>query len=232
MNTLTPSMSPGTIIWQLVRKDWHFVRGPMLAYIVLGLIAIAMLTIEQQTVFMVGAILLISVVAIVGIHLVFGTVISERKLRTLPLVMSLPLTYVQYSIAKLVANIGIFATVWATLLATALVVIAVRDNLPDGLIPFAVIVLTELFAAYVVILAVAMISESEAWSVVVMSILNIGISIFMISVANIPAIGPHIEGPVPVWNATTLGIIGIEILVIAGLIVLTLLMQSKKTDFL
>ena len=40
------------------------------------------------------------------------------------------------------------------------------------------------------------------------------------------------EGPVPVWNAATLTIIGIEVLIIAGLIGLTLLMQSKKTDFI
>ena len=98
--------------------------------------------------------------------------------------------------------------------------------------PYAVIVLGELFAAFVLVLAVALITESEPWTIVIMTILNIGISMFMFLIGGIPAIGDHIGGPVPVWNGTAILIIGIEFLIIALLIGVTLAVQSRKTDFL
>ena len=92
--------------------------------------------------------------------------------------------------------------------------------------------LTELFAAFVVTLSVAMIFESEAWTIVTMTILNVGISIFLNLVGSIPAIYNHMSGPDIVWNGTALLILGIELLVIGVAIVITLAVQARKKDFL
>lgn len=224
--------STGNLIWRLIVKDWTFVRTPMAAYLVLGLIATTLLASEQSLAFYIGTTLLISVVVIVGAHLVFATVVKERSLQTLPLVMSLPITFIHYSLAKLGANIGIFVLAWLPLLVVTLMVIGSRDSIPNGLIPYAVIVLTELFLAFVAVLAVALITESEPWTIVTMSIFNIGVSIFMFVIGGLPGISDHIESPVAVWNGTALLILAIELVVISGLIAVTLFVQSRKTDFL
>lgn len=220
------------IVWALVRKDWSFVSGPMLAYGIVGLIAVLLLAVENRIAQIVGISVLVSSIVIIGVHFVFGTVITERSKQTLPFVMSLPVSYTQYSIAKLISCIGGFALLWSLLLIATLVVIASDNHLSGGLAPFAVMVLLELFAAYAVTLAVAMVTESEVWTIVVVTVLNIGISIFMNIVGGLSAVGPYLEGPDPVWNATVLGIVGAEIAVIVVAIGVTLALQARKTDFL
>ncbi|MDJ0908420.1 MAG: ABC-2 transporter permease [Woeseiaceae bacterium] len=230
--TMNAQTSSAAIIRQLVLKDWYFVRYPMAAYLATGIAAAVLMSVPHQMAFMIGSILLLSVVVIVGIHLVFGTVIHERSQQTLPMIMSLPITFRQYSVAKLMSNVGGFAIAWAVLFAVTVAVILTRDNLPDGLVPFAVIALTELFAAFVLTFAVAMISESEAWTIVTMTIFNIGISIFLNLVGSIPAIGSHMGGPSPVWNGTVFLILAILGLIIAAAIFITFAAQARKKNLL
>ncbi len=230
--TVSARTSTAAIVRQLVLKDWYFVRYPMVAYLTLGIGAAILMSVPHHIAFMIGSVLLLSVVIIVGVHLVFGTVTHERSQQTLPMVLSLPITFTQYSVAKLISNIGGFAIAWSILLTAALAMIVTRENLNEGLIPFAVIALTELFAAFVLTLAVAMISESEAWTVVTMTILNIGVSIFLNVIGSLQAIGSHIGGATAVWNSTALTIIAVEWLVIAAAIVVTLAVQARKRNFL
>lgn len=230
--TMNHQTSPASIVRQLVLKDWYFVRYPMAAYLTTGVGAAVLMSVPHQMAFVVGSILLLSVVVVVGVHLVFGTVTYERSQQTLPMVMSVPITFRQYSVAKLISNVGGFAIAWSVLVAVTLALILTRDNLPDGLIPFAVIALTELFAAFVLTFSVAMISESEAWTVVTMAIFNIGISIFLNLVGSIPAIGDHMGGPAPVWNGTAILILGILWLIVAAAIPVTLAVQARKKNFL
>ena len=122
--------------------------------------------------------------------------------------------------------------VQSVLFAVTVAVILTRDNLPDGLVPFAVIALSELFTAFVLTFAVAMISESEAWTIVTMTIFNIGISIFLNLVGSIPAIGSHMGGPAPVWNGTVFLILAILGLIIAAAISITFAAQARKKNLL
>ena len=229
---MNKQVSARPVFWQLVRKDWYLVAWPLVALLLAGLASIVVLSINHWMTFLVGSILLISVVVLIGVVLVFGSVVNERSQKTLALVMSLPITAVQYTAAKLVSNVGVFTLAWQVLLGSTVVAILTRDNLPDGLIPFAVIVLGQLYVAYAITVAVALISESELWTIVVFSAFNISISIFMNLMGRLSEIGSHMEGPVPVWNATALGIIAVEWLIVAGAVAVTLWVQSRKTDFL
>ena len=100
------------------------------------------------------------------------------------------------------------------------------------MIPFAVITMGELAVAFVLVLAIAMVLESEAWTVVVMTICNISISIFMHAVGRIPGMYEHMGGSAPVWNSTALGLLSAEALLIVALIAGTFVLQSRKTDYL
>lgn len=229
MNTPLETRS---LIGPLVAKDWQLVRGPMAGYAALGLVSLGLLSIDSQLMFTIGAILLLTLVVIVGAHLVMVTVVKERGQQTLPFVMSLPITPMQYTAAKLAANLGMFLAAWAAVLAAVVGLLLASERLPDGLVPYAVIVMSELFIAFALTLAVALISESEAWTVVVMSVGNVSISIFMITLARIPAIGQFMMGDVPVWNGTALSILAAEAALIALIVAATFWVQSRKRDFL
>ncbi|MEM6514502.1 MAG: ABC-2 transporter permease [Pseudomonadota bacterium] len=220
------------IEWQMILKDWSFMRGPMLGYLGLGAIAIAMIGLGRNMVFYAGVIILVSIIVIIGIHAVFGSVMSERKNQTLPFMLSLPVTFLQYTRSKILGNLLLFSMSWLALTVATLLVIAGSEHIPNGLIPFAVIVLGELFAAFALLLAIAIVSESEVWAIVVMTICNIGISIFMNAIGSLPAINATMSGPVTVWNITSVGIVAAEAALVAVLIAVTFYLQSRKADYL
>ncbi len=218
--------------WNMIYKDWHFVRLPMLGYAALGALAVAMIGFASGVVLYTGVVLMISVVVIIGIHFVFGTVIFEKTKQTLPFMLSLPVTFLQYTRNKMVSNLLGFGFGWSVLTAATVIAIATTDQIPNGMIPFAVITLGELAVAFVLVFSIAMVMESEAWTIVVMTICNIGISIFMHAVGGIPGIYQHMGGSEPVWNSTALGLLVAEAGLITALIAGTLFLQSRKTDYL
>ncbi len=218
--------------WNMILKDWHFVRLPMLGYAVLGAISAILIGFTSGLSLYIGVILMISTIVIIGIHFVFGTVINERSKQTLPFMLSLPVTFVQYSRNKVLSNVLGFALGWAALTAATVAAIYSTDEIANGMIPFAVITLGELAVTFVLVFAVAMVLESEAWTIVVMTTCNIGISIFMHAVGSIPDMNMHMAGPEPVWNSTAISLLLAEAGIIIALIAGTLFLQSRKTDYL
>jgi len=221
-----------TMIKHLVAKDWHFNRVPLLLYTIVGIIALAILPFKQEGLFYVSMVLLISAVIVVGAHLIFVTVVIERKEQTLPFIMSLPVSFMEYTMAKIVINIGTFLGIWLFLTAGTIGVIVFVDAIPNGLIPYTTIALIELIAAYVLVLSVSMVSESEAWTIVVMTITNICVSLFWYFLGSFESIAKHIEGEVAVWNSTAFTFIAVELAVITALIGMTFFFQSRKKEFL
>lgn len=222
--------------WQMVKhlaaKDWQFNRGPLIAYLVVGLLAAAVLSIPHTTAFYVAAVLLISAVNIAGIHLVVTTVLHERKNQNLAFVMSLPVSYWEYTLAKMLVNIGVFLVFWLILSCSVLGVTLSFDSVNNGVLPFMIIALLELFIAFILLFAIAIVTESEAITVVFMTLASIGVSLFWHFTASVEAIGAQMQGDVIDWNSTVLTFIGIEILILLVALLGTLFMQSRKTDFL
>ncbi|TQV76561.1 hypothetical protein FLL45_00950 [Aliikangiella marina] len=220
------------MIKHLIAKDWHFNRIPLMLYTLVGFIALAMLPFNQQGLFYVSMVLLISSVIVVGAHLVFVTVVIERKEQTLPFVMSLPISFMDFTMAKLLVNLGAFMTIWFVLVAGMMGIIFSVDTLPNGLVPYATIALIELIVAYVLVLSVAIVTESEAWTIVVMTLTNVCVSLFWYFLGSFESIAKYIEGEVAVWNSTAFAFIAIEIGIIATMIGLVFYFQSRKTEFL
>ena len=221
-----------TVTLQVIKKDWHFFRTYLLGYALLSALSLALMAYATEVSFMVGSVLLITVVVTSGIHMTFASVIYERTKQTLPFIMSLPITYMQYTRAKLIGTLGLYGIFWTLLLIVVKVVLQNVDDLPNGLWPFATIILTELFVANLLMLSVAMITESEAWTIVVMAVCNVGISIFMYFVRTLDDISAHMNGAVAVWNSAAFGMIAALLLIATVFISITLFVQSKKRDFL
>jgi ABC-2 type transport system permease protein len=220
------------MIKHLMHKDWFLNRIPLAGYLVVGAIALVLLSVKNATAFYIGTVLLISIVVIIGIHLVFATVINERKNQTLPFIMSLPITYLEFSLAKIILNLSVFTISWGLLFVGTLLVITSVETIPNGLIPFTTIFMLQLFIIYLLVLAVALISESETVTVVVMSIANISISVLIFSTTSVAEIGRYMEHSVSVWNGTAITFISLELTVMTLLVGLMIFAQSRKTDFI
>jgi ABC-2 type transport system permease protein len=220
------------MIKKLILKDWYFQRWTIAAYLAAGAVALALLATGSDAAFYAGSVLLITVLIALGIHVAMATVVQERTEHTLPFVMSLPVSIGEYTTAKILANLAIFLIPWTALTAGTFAVIAGRPWLPDGLIPFALILLMEIFAGYCLILAVALVSESQAWTVGAMVFGNLFIQGFMYYVSHIPAIAATMKGNRIIWSPPAVALLAGESATILLLLGLTFWLQSRKTDFL
>jgi hypothetical protein len=218
------------MVIELIKKDWYFAKRNTLLLFFLGLASVFLLTFNNRL-FYLGLVLLLSIIILIGALLITSTVVNERKNHTLAFLMSLPITYMDFTKAKMILNLSVFSLVWIILVMATIGVINYSEHLPNGLMPYASIILIELFVAFILILATALVTESETWTIIVMSITNIAVSLFMFLIASISSIKQHMESPMAVWNSTALMIIAIEIIVGLFIIGLTLYLQSRKKDF-
>jgi ABC-type transport system involved in multi-copper enzyme maturation permease subunit len=221
-----------SMVMRLVLKDWHFQRWAIAGYLAAGGVALFLTGIGSEGSFYAGTVLLITILITLGIHLAMATVVAERTEQTLPFIMSLPISPREYTTAKILANVLIFMIPWLTLVIGTIVVIGARNAVPDGLIPLATVVLTEIFAAYVIVLSVAIVSESVAWTVGAMVTTNLFFQFFIYSVARIPQIAREIKGDHAQWSASVLTLLGTELALIVALIAITFVLQNRKKDFL
>ena len=221
-----------SIIKQLILKDWYFNRLPLLLFSIIAVFSLGLFSINSKGTFYIGMVLIISLVVTVGAILIFSSVVNERKNQTLAFIMSLPISFLDYTKAKIISNLSVFMVFWSLLVTGILLIIYFSNHLPNGLIPISVIIMGELMVTYVLVLAVAFIKESETWTIVVMGITNVGISLFMFLISGLSAIGPYIEGSIALWNSTAISIVIIELLLAISLIGIIFYLQSRKKDYL
>lgn len=221
-----------SIIKQLILKDWYFNRLQLLLFSIIALLSLVLFSINSKSTFYIGMVLIISVVVTVGALLIFSSIVNERKNQTLAFIMSLPISFLDYTKAKLISNLTAFVIFWSILVIGILLIIYYNAHLPNGLIPISVIIMGELMVSYILVLAVAFIKESETWTIVVMGTTNVGISLFMFLVSSLSDLGPYIEGPIAIWNSTAISIVIIELILAISLIGIIFYLQSRKKDFL
>ena len=220
-----------SMVRRLMLKDWYFHRWSIAGYVAGGALALAIIGFGNDVAFSAGSIILVSLLIAVGIHLTMATVINERKEHTLPFVMSLPISARDYTTAKILANVLIFLVPWTTMLIAAVAVVAGRAAVPDGMIPFVVIMLTEILASSCLVLAVALVTESQAWTVCAIVFGNLFFQAFLYLVAHIPSIAQAITADSAAWNGAEVALLLGELASIAGLLGLTFWLQARKTDF-
>ncbi len=216
----------------LIQKDWYLQRYLILGYLIIGLLALGIVTIPSELWFAVGSIGLITVLISLGIHLIMTSVIEERTLQTLPFIMSLPISVREYTTSKILANLLIYLVPWLGLLIASYVLILTRDTLPDGLIPFVTMILLEILMGFCLILAVALMTESQSWTIAAVVLGNLMLQGFMAFISNLPSISSTIRGSRVVWDSTSILIVIAELMVMLVLLAVTFYVQFRKTDFI
>ena len=219
------------IVRRLIVKDWYLNRRLLALIAMGGAFSVAVLYLRSETGGFIGTSSALIAAIFLGILLPMQTVVQERKRQNLPFIMSLPVSPMEYTAAKILGNLSAFVVLW---LAIALGVIGTiaRAGVFGGVIPVAIIAALSPFVAFCLLLAVAIVSESETWAVVTMGVCNVSYSFAWFFLLKVPGMTENLKSPVAVWSTPILTILAAELAVIAAALGLTFYLQSKKTDFI
>ncbi len=216
------------VVLRLVAKDWYLSRFPLAAIAVAGAISTALLYLRNQTTGIVAMISAIITLVFLSILLPMLTVVTERKQCNLAFVMSLPISAMEFTAAKVLGNVGAFVLLWL-IVSTAFLGTLWQAGF-GGIVPLGVVIAFVPFVAFCLMLGVAIVKESELWAMVTMGVCNVSYSFGWLAIIKLGLL-KDAGGPVPIWTGPILGLLAAEIVVIVAALALTFFFQSRKTDF-
>jgi ABC-2 type transport system permease protein len=218
------------LVMHLVKKDWYLSRPTLVLGALAGVLAVSILYLRNEVAGFVGLSSAIIVLVLVSIFMPMNTMVNERKKQNVAFVMSLPISPMEYTVAKILANLSGFLVVWV---AVTVAVIGTFAGTPfAGLIPLALVVALLPFVAFSVMLGVAIVVESELWSIITMSVFNVSYTFTWFFLMRIPGVRENLKSTVPVWSDAIQWLLTSEIAVIVLAIALTIFFQSKKRSFI
>jgi len=219
-----------TMVKRLVLKDWYLQRWAILASLA-GIVAtLGIIATGGKVSFLIGLILLIMVIISIGAQMAVATIVTERKEQTLPFVMSLPISYREYTTCKIWGNLLIFLVPWVTMVVGSCGLLLLSPS--RGMLPYAVIMSTEILLSTCLILAVALITESQGWTVAAIMAGNLAVNGIGYVVAHIAGIAKGMWGSTIQWSGAASTLLLGEFTTIALLLGVTSFVQSRKKDFL
>jgi hypothetical protein len=220
-----------SLVPRLIRKDLQMKWPSLVLAIVTGCGALALFYFGSSGLSIAGIIAFFVVLIMLGI-MPMGLIMNERKKQTLAFVMSLPVSARQYGLAKIAASLGMFVVPWLMLVSFAFSLILSRSDIPNGIIPFAFVLMLLPLIGFLLMTSVAIVSESEMSSIVTMGAVNISYSFVWLTITMTPGLTRDAGSAVPVWNSTILSALGMEVGAILTILALTLYLQSRKRDFI
>lgn len=220
------------MVRRLIWKDWYLNRAAILASLIGGVATLGVVAASHVSdiVLILGMIVVVTILIGMG-AVVMASAVRERKDQTLPFVMSLPITYVEYTTAKIVGSLLIFLVLWTALLLDILATILLIPGFPHGLIPFVVIMSVEILMSTCLVTAVAVTTESQGWMVVVTQVGALSLNGIGWWIVRFPDIGGVMRSATMRWSGTATALLTAELAVIALMIGITFFVQARKTDF-
>jgi ABC-2 type transport system permease protein len=222
-----------TIVGRLILKDCYLHSPVVLSCIAGGVIALAILCRGGATPLVLGSVFFFMSMMFCACFLPMSNVVNERKKQTLPFLMSLPVSSVQYGVAKLVSTVGMFLAPWLILIAAGVWVITFRHALPNGAIPMGLILAMLPLVGFCLITGAALAGESEVWGIVALAVVNSSYwLVWYFLVTRFPDLVRDWTSVTAVWSPHVLMILGGEFAAAALILGLTLFIQSRKRDFI
>ncbi len=219
------------MVSRLILKDWYLQRWTLIGALAAGVVALGIIATGSKAAFMLGVILLGTVIVAFGAMLATSTLIEERKQQTLSFVMSLPISYREYTASKILGNLLIYLVPWLPLVIGSIALLMLSPK-SQGLIPFAVIMSVEMMVSTCMVVAVALISESQGWTIGAILVGNLALNGIGYWVAHIPSIAKGLEGSSIQWTPAASALLLGEFATIVLLLGFTFFCQSRKRDFL
>jgi ABC-2 type transport system permease protein len=219
------------MVRRLIVKDWYLNRWMIIASVPAGLASLAIVLTGKQVAFLVSIILLCMVIIGVGAQLVIVTTVNERREQTMAFIMSLPVSWREYTAAKILANLILFLIPWLALTAGAIGILFL-PGATHGLIPYIAIMSVEMLVTTCLLIAAGVITESQAWATVAIFFSSLGFNVFGYVFAHTRGISPQMWGAQMHWTPAAWTVLLAELLLVPLLLGLTFFVQSRKTDFL
>jgi ABC-2 type transport system permease protein len=216
------------LVVRLVAKDWYLSRLPLILIACAGVFCTALLYLRSETSGLISMISSIITLVFLSILLPQLTVVHERKERNLAFVMSLPISSMEYTAAKVMGNLSAFVVLWLAVSSGVLGTLATNGF--GGILPLGLVIAFVPFVSFCLMLAAAIVAESEVLAMVVMGLGNVFYSFAWLLIIRTGLL-EGADGPVPIWSERILAVLAAEITMIVGALALTFYLQSRKTNF-
>lgn len=220
-----------SIMKQLLKKDIYMSRHFIIGSVVGSIISLAIATMGRNS-FYLGGLLFLTNMIVLGIFVGMYCVAKERENRSWLFVLSLPISYTQYSLAKTISSLAIYLISWGISLLIGVSVIVLDSNLPLGLIPTLVVLMGFLLHNFVLFLSVVLSVKSEAWAIAVIIATNTSVTIFIQFLLGLASVADNLEGGVAVWSSELLLTLLVQFVLMALALGIALTFQFRKKDIL
>lgn len=218
------------LVLRLVAKDWYMSRLPLSCVAIGGAVSIVMI-VQRDAIGFAGLVSSLIAVIMVSVIVPQVTVVNERKNKNLAFVMSLPISPLEFTASKVLGNLSAVVVPWALIAGTVIVLLWRSPEVNGGFMPFAIIAALMPLVSFSLLTSVAIVSESEFWSMITMGASNVSYSFWWVVVNAIPGMREDFRSPVPIWSDAAVTIIAIEIGICVLALALTFLLQSRKRSF-
>ncbi|MFT3913061.1 MAG: hypothetical protein QM704_02920 [Anaeromyxobacteraceae bacterium] len=217
------------IVGTLVKKDLYLMRWAMAGALAGGAVSLAFLP-RGGILTYVGGVALICALIVLEILVVLQGVAAERRERMLVFVLSLPVDPLQVTLSKVAATAIAFGVPWLALTGATAVLIRATE-LPDGILPFWIALLSYLFLYFCALLAVALTRSSSGWMAAAITVGNISVNFVIPLLLALPSVKAHHEGAVAVWSSDVVAIIAAELVLGLAVLALAVWRATRRPDF-
>ncbi len=218
------------VIRLLVAKDWQLFQKQLALYVLGGIVALCFLGLAKPWAFYVGSLMLIIIMVSIACFSISTSLMNERKEKTLAFVMSLPVSPLDFTVAKMIGNAITFLVPFVLILGGTVAVVLFTP-LPDGLVVYSLLIFAYIGFAFCVSLAVAMSVESEGWATFAMIGSMVMINPFIMAMSQIPEINDRVSVDAIVWTPEALGVLATLLVLGAAIVVITTWVHARKPAF-
>ena len=214
----------------LFLKDLFLSRWPMFGYLVGGLMSVMVTSLPGESAGFIGFILMVTATIAAGMHLIGVLLLAESGDMTRTFVMSLPVSVLDYSIAKISVVLTAFLIPWCGMLAGLTVLTFVVPDAKPGVLVFLVLIFLFLLAGFCLQLVTAVVTESVGWTIVVVVLGNVLFNLFAKSLREHPVISRLAESEYLTWPPVVLQIMAIEGVVVLVSLGIAFMLQIRRRD--
>ncbi|OFE13133.1 hypothetical protein PHACT_08265 [Pseudohongiella acticola] len=214
------------VIAQLIKKDLSLHLRFVPVVVVAGVISLAAAAIDG----IISSVMYITTLVAFGLLIGMYNVAQERDKQIHLFMLSLPVTALQYTLSKTLSSLLCFLLPWTILTAMTVVAILAIDAVPDGLLPFTLLMQLYFVANFCVFLAVVLTTSSEKVVISTIIITNMSITLIINLLSRLPAIAQTMETDVILWSPAIVAILLAELALCVVPLLLAVAMQNKKLD--
>ena len=219
-----------SMVRHLIVKDFQMHRTTIVSSIIVGVLGLAILQLKGVA-GLLGIIGFFTTLIVCGSLISHASILKERKGHNLAFLMSLPISVVEYTTAKILGALAMFMIPWLVLLGTGLSLVLGRRDIPHGIIPVMLILVTAPLVGFCLMIAIGLVGESEGSVIAGTIAVNVGYSFCWVLIVSNAELRDGLSSPTPIWNPTVLAVLGSEFAAIAVILAITFYLQSRKKDF-